>query len=183
MSRKPPDVALVVPDVERAHAKAAGLVYVCDTDDGITRGTPLGRLFRVRHEMSDQWIAFRNAVTKGPATLGLPLGPDRFPYLFRGAKLSIVGVQLFATTIDPLPAFDVTITPPGADPMPMTIAPRPDLEDQSILVAQASWPATPGASVAVAPNAAGTWGITAAGGSPLARARDLLVLVTFTAEQ
>jgi DNA topoisomerase IB len=37
MSRKPPDVALVVPDTERAHAKAAGLVYVCDTDAGITR--------------------------------------------------------------------------------------------------------------------------------------------------
>jgi DNA topoisomerase IB len=37
MSRKPPADALVVPDAERAHAKAAGLVYVCDTDDGITR--------------------------------------------------------------------------------------------------------------------------------------------------
>jgi DNA topoisomerase IB len=37
MSRKPPADALVVPDAERAHAKAAGLVYVCDTDAGITR--------------------------------------------------------------------------------------------------------------------------------------------------
>ncbi|KAF1008304.1 MAG: hypothetical protein GAK28_01285 [Luteibacter sp.] len=37
MSRKPPADALVVPTVERAHAKAAGLVYVCDTDEGLTR--------------------------------------------------------------------------------------------------------------------------------------------------
>lgn len=38
MSRKPPADALVVATtVEQAHAKAAGLVYVCDTDVGITR--------------------------------------------------------------------------------------------------------------------------------------------------
>lgn len=37
MSRKPPANALVVSSDERAHAKAAGLVYVCDTDNGITR--------------------------------------------------------------------------------------------------------------------------------------------------
>ncbi|MET0936441.1 MAG: DNA topoisomerase IB [Luteibacter sp.] len=37
MTRKLPADALVVPDVERAHAKAAGLTYVCDTDAGITR--------------------------------------------------------------------------------------------------------------------------------------------------
>ncbi|HXO99563.1 MAG TPA: DNA topoisomerase IB [Luteibacter sp.] len=37
MSRKPSTQALVVPSVEQAHAKAAGLVYVCDTDAGITR--------------------------------------------------------------------------------------------------------------------------------------------------
>ncbi|UPG95007.1 DNA topoisomerase IB [Luteibacter aegosomatissinici] len=37
MSRRPPADALVVATDERAHAKAAGLVYVCDTDDGITR--------------------------------------------------------------------------------------------------------------------------------------------------
>lgn len=37
MSRRPPANALVVATDERAHAKAAGLVYVCDTDDGITR--------------------------------------------------------------------------------------------------------------------------------------------------
>lgn len=37
MSRKPPSDALVVVSAEQAHAKAAGLVYVCDTDQGITR--------------------------------------------------------------------------------------------------------------------------------------------------
>ncbi|QDE38166.1 DNA topoisomerase IB [Luteibacter pinisoli] len=37
MSRNPPADALVVVADERAHAKAAGLVYVCDTDQGITR--------------------------------------------------------------------------------------------------------------------------------------------------
>ena len=37
MSRKPPADALVVTSEERAHAKAAGLVYVCDTDKGFTR--------------------------------------------------------------------------------------------------------------------------------------------------
>lgn len=37
MSRKPQADALEAPSVEQAHAKAAGLVYVCDTDDGITR--------------------------------------------------------------------------------------------------------------------------------------------------
>ncbi len=37
MSRKPPTDALVVVTAEQAHAKAAGLVYVCDTDAGITR--------------------------------------------------------------------------------------------------------------------------------------------------
>src|SRR6201991_1393871 len=37
MSRKPSTQPLVVPSAEQAHAKAAGLVYVCDTDAGITR--------------------------------------------------------------------------------------------------------------------------------------------------
>lgn len=37
MSRKPPANALVVASEERAHAKAAGLVYVCDTAEGFTR--------------------------------------------------------------------------------------------------------------------------------------------------
>ncbi|QWT19074.1 DNA topoisomerase IB [Bacillus sp. NP157] len=37
MSRKPPTEALELASEERAHAKAAGLVYVCDTDSGITR--------------------------------------------------------------------------------------------------------------------------------------------------
>jgi DNA topoisomerase IB len=37
MSRKPPADALVVTSDEQAHAKAAGLIYVCDTDKGFTR--------------------------------------------------------------------------------------------------------------------------------------------------
>lgn len=37
MSRKPPANALTVASDERAHAKAAGLVYVCDADEGFTR--------------------------------------------------------------------------------------------------------------------------------------------------
>lgn len=37
MSRRPPANALVVASDERAHAKAAGLVYVCDTTEGFTR--------------------------------------------------------------------------------------------------------------------------------------------------
>jgi DNA topoisomerase I len=37
MSRKPPAHALVLASDERAHAKAAGLVYVCDAAEGITR--------------------------------------------------------------------------------------------------------------------------------------------------
>jgi hypothetical protein len=153
-----------------------------DTDDGITRSTALGRLFRVRHEMSDEWIAFRNALAKGPAALTLPLGPDRFPYLFRGSKLAIVGLQLFATTSDPLPAFEVTLTPPGGDPMATTIKPRPDPADATILPAQPGWPASPGSSVAVVAGAGGSWSIAAAAGSPLAQARDLLVVATYTAE-
>jgi len=45
MSRKPPSDALVVASTEQAHAKAAGLVYVCDTDAGLTR-CKHGRAFR-----------------------------------------------------------------------------------------------------------------------------------------
>ncbi|MDF3980484.1 DNA topoisomerase IB [Luteibacter sp. PPL201] len=37
MSRKPSPEALAAISTEQAHAKAAGLVYVCDTDKGITR--------------------------------------------------------------------------------------------------------------------------------------------------
>ncbi|WP_448096205.1 DNA topoisomerase IB [Luteibacter yeojuensis] len=37
MSMKPPVDGLTVANPERAHAKAAGLVYVCDTDPGMTR--------------------------------------------------------------------------------------------------------------------------------------------------
>lgn len=45
MSRNPPADALAVASIERAHAKAAGLVYVCDTDAGITR-CKRGRTFQ-----------------------------------------------------------------------------------------------------------------------------------------
>ncbi|MGN6091738.1 MAG: DNA topoisomerase IB, partial [Luteibacter jiangsuensis] len=37
MSRNPPPEALALVSEEQAHAKAAGLVYVCDTDPGISR--------------------------------------------------------------------------------------------------------------------------------------------------
>jgi DNA topoisomerase I len=45
MTRKPPASALQIASDERAHAKAAGLVYVCDTAEGYTR-SQRGNQFR-----------------------------------------------------------------------------------------------------------------------------------------
>jgi len=150
-----------------------------DPVDGVAPSTPLGRLFRVRYEFSDEWIAFRNALTKGAASLSLTLDPDRFPYLFRGVKMAITSVKLYATTADPLAAFEVTVIGPDGSSTPVTLTPTPD---PTILAPNTGWPTTKGSTVRVAAGAAGTWQVAAAAGSPIAKARDLLVVATYLAE-
>jgi hypothetical protein len=149
-------------------------------DDGITPSTPLQRLFRVRYEFSDEWAELRNALARGAATLRLPIDVERFPFLFRGAPIAIASVKLFATATDKLPAFDVTVTPPSGDPATITLAPSP--ADATFLTPNTGWPASPGGSVTVANGAAASWSIAVPAGSPLARARDLFALVTYTAK-
>jgi hypothetical protein len=137
--------------------------------------TPLQRMWRVRYEYSDAWIAFRNAAAQGAASLSLVIDRDRFPYAFRAAKLQIVSLALHATSPNPLTAFDVKLVAPGGDPNAPALHLKPAHTAAS--VASATW--TGAVDVKSGPDA--TWTLSVAAGSPLVTTRDLVLVATFTA--
>ena len=95
--------------------------------------------------------------------------------MLRGAKtLTIMKVDLFATSSDPVKPIDIRLTPPGSPAnAPMQLRPT----HTGSTVAHASWSA---AAVEVKSGADATWAIAADAGSPLAAARDLVVVLTYT---
>ena len=143
--------------------------------EGASPMTPLRRLFRVRYEFSDSWMQFRNALKNGNATLSLTIDRDRFPYLFRGAKISIVGFQLFAMLTDVItqPSFTLTVTPPQDQGKDISLT--PSFTDKTVLVSELLEPSPP-----VELSSSTDWIISADAGIPIASVRDLAVVVTYT---
>jgi hypothetical protein len=141
--------------------------------EGATPTTPLRRLFRVRYEFSDAWIAFRNALASGTATLALPLDMERFPYVFRGQKVTLVGLQGFLLLGGPAQHAALAVTPPrDTQPTPLPFA--PSTSDATVLRSTAAWSGEVGV-------AAGAWTVTAkAADLPVDRLKDLLLLFTYT---
>ena len=145
-------------------------------DAGATPMTPLRRLFRVRYEFSDAWGQFRNALVAGDASMTLTIDQTRFLYLFRGASITIIGAQLFATLTDgsqqsPL---TLTITPPGGEAKDLKLT-QVGPAGATML---ASAPLDPAPSVDPVHDT--DWTLAAKAGFPIATIRDLLVLVTYT---
>jgi hypothetical protein len=145
-----------------------------DQEDGVTAMTPLRRLFRVRYEFSDAWVQFRNALATGDASLLLTIDRDRFPYLFRGVPITIVGAQLIVTLSSGIAqsSLTLTITPPQGQPKDVTLSPTP--ADATVLM---SGPLDP-SSVDVGANNA--WSVAAKAGFPIAAVRDLGIVLTYT---
>jgi hypothetical protein len=143
-------------------------------EDGITPGTPLQRLFRVRYEFSDDWIAFRNALSTGEATLELRLDRERFPFQFRGAGLTIVGVRLLATGNGAVAPFMLRVAPPAGTSVDITLEPT---ADPSLLKGNAA--AVDAVDVKSGDEA--VWKLTGTESS-IASLRDLLFLVTYVAD-
>jgi hypothetical protein len=130
--------------------------------------TPLRRLFRVRYEFSDAWIAFRNAASGAPATLQLTIDQDRFPYAFRGAKLAIQSAKLYAVVAG-LTKLTLAVTPP--------LPGQPSTVD---LVQVGADPSVLEASIASGAGL-GTWSFTTATAPAAGSVRDLVLVVTYTA--
>jgi hypothetical protein len=145
-----------------------------DQSEDATPMTPLRRMFRVRYEFSDAWTQFRNALMGGNATLALTIDRDRFPYLFRGSKITIVGVQLFVMLTDAIAqqSLTLTVTPPQGQGTDITLTPAP--VDKSVLV---SGLLDPPPSVDL--SSGGDWTISAEAGFPIASVRDVAVVVTY----
>ena len=107
--------------------------------------------------------------------MSLTLDQTRFPFLFRGATITIVGAQLFATLMDgtaPSP-ITLTITPPGGE--------KKDLELIPAVPAGATVLASPllDPAPSVDPAHDTDWTLAAKAGFPIATIRDLLVVVTY----
>jgi hypothetical protein len=153
-----------------------------DLDPSVTNAGPLERLFRVRYEFSDQWIAFRNALAKGDAVLSLPIDVDRFPYRFRSWGMTITGVKLYATGDAGIPPITLQLTAPGinGDSVPVTLTPA---KDPTFLSPDNDWPSTT-ATVKVSRDDAATWKVSASASqnAAISTARDLLLLVTYNAK-
>jgi hypothetical protein len=59
----------------------------------------LARLFSVRHEFPDRWHQFLHpASATGNQTLKLPLGKERFPFIFQGKSITIDKIEFFVKT-------------------------------------------------------------------------------------
>lgn len=57
----------------------------------------LARSFSIRHEFNSAWHRFLNpATTQADQTLTLPLGRERFPFLFQGRAITINSITLLA---------------------------------------------------------------------------------------
>jgi hypothetical protein len=56
----------------------------------------LAQVFSARHEFPDAWRAFVGG-SGADAVLTLPVGPDRFPFLFAGRILTVTGTKVVVT--------------------------------------------------------------------------------------
>ena len=57
----------------------------------------LARSFSLRHEFNSVWHRFLNPATTGAdQTLTLPLGKERFPFLFQGRAITVNSITLLA---------------------------------------------------------------------------------------
>jgi hypothetical protein len=141
----------------------------------------LQRMYRVRYEFSDAWIAFRNAAASGAAQLQLVLDASRFPFLFRANTIGIAQVDLYLTSSNSLQPFTATLTPPGAGATAAQLNFAPSHNGATVV--SATWGGPSGTPVAVKTGAA-TWTLSIAAGSPaatqLASARDLILVATYT---
>lgn len=82
-----------------------------------TLPTAGSQLFSVKHEFPSEWQRFLHPTAEAPErTLALDLGLDRFPFLFRRAKVLIRKVRLFVNRTDAAAghSLELFLTPPGA---------------------------------------------------------------------
>ena len=89
-----------------------------------------------------------------------------------------IGCRLgeYTTSSDPVTTFDATLVAPG-DPTPVTLHLEPT--HTGATVARATWTSASSVEVKVGQDA--IWMISVPAGSPLAVARDLVVVATFVA--
>jgi hypothetical protein len=143
-----------------------------DAEEGAAPMTPMRRLFRVRYEFSDAWIAFRNALGTGDATLALTVDQERFPYLLRGARITLVTLRAYMTLTTPIMEARVDVTPPQGEPVPLTFGPSPT--DPTLLRATTEWNGEEDVK-------SGTWKFSATPAAfPAGQIKDLLLLFTYT---
>jgi peptidoglycan hydrolase-like protein with peptidoglycan-binding domain len=88
--------------------------------------TGLYRLFSVRQDFPDAWrvMAQPPAGSVSPHALSVPIGPDRFPFLYQGRALKIDGFALFfkAGAYDDSDPFMVSVQPPTRPPAAVAVA-------------------------------------------------------------
>ncbi len=147
-----------------------------DVDETQTPTTPLGRLFRVRYEFSDAWIAFTNALAggAGPVELTLDIDKERFPFLYRGATITVVGLRAWLTLTDGSMATEATLglTTGGGTAGALTFG---TTGDPTLLASN---------TVTCDDDAAGAWKLTADPATfPIGEVKDLLILLTYTAAE
>jgi hypothetical protein len=144
--------------------------------NGVTPTTPLRRIFRVRYEFGDVWTAFRNALSKGEASLTLTIDQERFPYLFRGKKIVIVELRSYLQLADGATLSGTTemdVTPPsGAAKSTLTLD---QSSGSSTLIELPPWGA------GQEPEAPGKWTLFGKPATfPVSQIKDLILLFTYT---
>lgn len=83
--------------------REAALNELRDAVNGLAGGDDrngLARMFSARHEFPDAWRSFVAGVGDGDRVLALPLGTNRFPYLFHGKTIIVDAAQLVLVPAD-----------------------------------------------------------------------------------
>jgi hypothetical protein len=126
----------------------------------------------------DAWGQFRNALSAGDAGMTLTIDQTRFPFLFRGASITIIGAQLLATLTDGTTpsALTLAITPPGGEKKDLELVPAAPAG--ATMLASALLDPPPSIDVTHDTD----WMLAAKAGFPIATIRDLILLVTYTAK-
>ena len=91
---------------------------------GAEAARPQARLLSLKHEFGTEWYRLTRAAAASTETFAV--SKERFPYLFRGKTLTAGDALLYAV-LKPdaeAAAFEVTVTPPGADPAAVKLEKR-----------------------------------------------------------
>jgi hypothetical protein len=141
---------------------------------------PLNRFFSARHEFTNEWHGFLNPKEGAKPKLEITFGQERFPFLFRGANITLKEATVFLVPKDDLVSFDGVNLELAAGTEKATIELstwKPDLT--SVVFGAPKKPEEPSEPIEL-PELGATWVLQGPENLNLSHIADVWILLTYT---